>query len=226
MVWRKKQPLPPPPTPAKPDRSPDELISEMLNAYQTHFYERQKNSSAPGVDEAKSKIDRAKKIISEGRIGYSLCRISDHIRPWHAWALRDDFAKWAKFPVSNVSGKQENFERFATRTTTHLTYQGVPYTFVWDDEGTPLMAMDDYNGYGKIHIYQGEKLVVGIEVSCDKSRGWEYERWGFTNVLAFDPGEWMKHVVEIAAHIDAAQTNDRNSFLENDAIERASKINL
>jgi hypothetical protein len=137
-------------------------------------------------------------MIEEGRLGYSLCAISDHVRPWHAWALRDDFQKHAGFPATNVSGHQEklNDSGFANRTTTQFTYRNCPYTLVWEDEGTPLAAMDDYNGYGKIHLYNNGRLVVGIEVSCDKSRGFEYERWHFTNVLAFDPGDWMKHVVE------------------------------
>jgi len=86
--------------------------------------------------------------------------------------------------------------------------------------------MDNYNGYGKIRLYAAGRLVVGIDVSCDKSRGFEYERWRFTDVIAFDPGDWMKHVVEMAAHIDASKTRYRNSFLEEDVLNRASKINL
>ncbi|MEY9607125.1 hypothetical protein [Bradyrhizobium elkanii] len=228
MVWGRKNNSAPPPIPAKPERSPDELISEMLNAYQEHSYTQQKNNSRPGIDEAKAKIDRARRLIEDGRIGYSLCAISDHIRPWHAWALRDDFQQYAGFPATAVSGFKERLDDrgLSKRTTTQFTYRAVPYTLVWKDEGSPLAAMDDYKGYGKIRLYEAGRLIVGIEVSCDRSRGIEYERWHFTNVIALDPGDWMKHVVEMAAHLDASRTNYRNSFLEDDAIERASKINL
>ena len=45
MVWGRKQNTPPPMPTAKPERSPDEIISEMLNAYQEHFYTQQKGYS-------------------------------------------------------------------------------------------------------------------------------------------------------------------------------------
>ena len=228
MAWGKKNSAAPPPIPANPERSPDEIISEMLSAYHEHFYTQQKGNSRLGIDEAKAKVDRARRMIDESRVGYSLCSIADHTKPWHAWALRADFQQHAGFPATNVSGHQERLDEmgFATRTTTQFTYRNCPYTLVWTDEGTPLSAMDDYNGYGKINLYEAGRQVVGIEVSCDRTRGVEYERWHFTNVLAFDPGDWMKHVVEIAAHIDASRTRYRNSFIEDDVINRASKINL
>src|SRR5207247_2057224 len=126
MVWgNKKSGAAPPPIPAKPERSPDEIISEMLSAYQEHFYTHAKGNSAPGIDDAKAKVDRAKRIIEEGRIGYSLCALADHTKPWHAWALRDDFQQHAGFPAKNVSGFQERLDEpgFATRTTTQFTYR-------------------------------------------------------------------------------------------------------
>jgi hypothetical protein len=105
MAWGRKSNLAaPPPIPAKPERSPDEIISEMLSAYQEHFYTQAKGNSAPGIDEAKARVDRARRMIDESRIGYSLCAMADHTKPWHAWALRDDFQEHAGFPATNVSG--------------------------------------------------------------------------------------------------------------------------
>jgi hypothetical protein len=45
-------------------------------------------------------------------------------------------------------------------------------------------------------------------------------------VFAFAPGEWMKHLVEIAALIDADKTNERNKSAEDRAIEQAKNIRL
>ena len=63
MVWgSKKSAKPPaPPIPAKPERTPDEVMSEMLSKYQSHFYETSKTNSNPSADEAKRKIDPRRK---------------------------------------------------------------------------------------------------------------------------------------------------------------------
>jgi hypothetical protein len=202
-------------------------MSEMLSAYQTHFYEKAKGGPSPGLEEAKALIARANSIIGDSRVGYSLCVISDHIKPWHAWAKRDDFQDHAGFPATNVDGfvERTNDSGSKTRTTTRFTYRDVPYTLVFNDEGISMYGSDN-TGYGDIKLYLDGDLVVGIDVSCDMSRGFEYDRWRFTTVSAFDPGDWMKHVVEMAAHIDAKNTRQRNSFFEEDALKRASKINL
>ena len=43
----------------------------MLAAYQQYFYEKAKGLPDPSVEEAKAKVARANKIVSDSRIGYA-----------------------------------------------------------------------------------------------------------------------------------------------------------
>ena len=56
MVWGfKKSAAPPPiPEPKQPEQSPDQIISEMLSAYQQHFYEKAKGQPDPAIAQAKA----------------------------------------------------------------------------------------------------------------------------------------------------------------------------
>jgi hypothetical protein len=62
-------------------------------------------------------LARVNKVISESRVGYSICRLLDHVRHWHAWSKRDDFQQYVGFPAADVTGtrdKVENYERITT----------------------------------------------------------------------------------------------------------------
>jgi hypothetical protein len=229
MVWgRKQSAAPPPPVPAKPERTPDEVMSEMLSKYQSHFYETSKTNSNPSADDAKRKIDQAKKIISDSRVGYSICALVEHIKYWPSWSKHDDFFKHVGFPAQEIAASSEKTQesRPKDRTIVSFIYSGVPFTVDFLDEGVPNWGGDDYSRYGKVEFYSGEDRVLGVEISADTSRGFEYERWRFLDVFAFAPGEWMKHLVEIVALIDAHRTNDRNRSAEDRAIEQARNIRL
>jgi hypothetical protein len=228
MAWGRNNTPPPPPAPVKPQRSPNEVMSEMLSAYQTHFYETAKTNSNPSADEAKKTIDRARKLISDSRVGYSICALVEHVKYWPSWSQRDDFQKHVGFPARDVAASSEKTEghRPKDRIIVRFTYSGIPFTVDFLDEGVPNWGGDDYNRYGKIEFYSGDDRVLGVDISADTSRGFEYERWHFTDVFAFAPGEWMKHLVEIAALIDAHRTNDRNKSAEDRAIEQAKNIRL
>jgi hypothetical protein len=45
------------------------------------------------------------------------------------------------------------------------------------------------------------------------------------SAFAFAPGDWMKHLIEMAAFIDAHQSRRFSSYIDADALRRASKIN-
>lgn len=223
MVWgSKKSSAAPPPIPD--GRSPDELISEMLSAYQQHFYEGAQKGPDPSVEAAKEKVARANKLISESRIGYSACTLLDHVRHWHAWLTRDDFQKWVGFPATEVSGTEDKAENNNNRIIIDFRYQRVPYSVIFIEKGTSAWNNDDFNSYATLEIVASYQTVLGIDISTDISK--EYDRWHFNNVFAFAPGEWMKHIVEMAAHIDATQSQRLNNYVDEDALRRASRIKL
>jgi hypothetical protein len=208
MLWSKK------PTPAPP--ASEDIICEVLNAYMQHYYKQAKGQPDPSIDVAKAKIERANKIISEGRIGYSLCRIVQQLNDG-----RDFGSIIAHISKDNVPGNPRH-----DRTTIRLKHAGASYTVMFIDEGIPTWTDDDFNSYGTIELYIGEDLVCGIEASADQTRGFEYARWGFDRASAFTPGEWMRHIVEMGALLDAHNERTRAQFFDKLAVERAAKINL
>lgn len=224
MFWGKKKEPVPAPQPVKPEAPPDQLVSEMLAAYQHHFYEQEKGKPDSAVDEAKAKIARAQRIISDSRIGYSMTALVDHVMHWPTWSKRDDFEKWTAFAVSNVGGRKDKDEKENDRTIVQFDYSGARYTLVFVDEGMDRWGNDYTHRYGTVELYAGQDLVCGLDLSCDTSRGIEYEQWRFTQVFAFAPGDWMKHIVEMGAHIDAHRTRQRDSILNADTLKRGDRI--
>lgn len=225
MIWHKKSDEPPPhiSTPKTPDQSPDQIISEMLSAYQRHFYEKARGQPDPSVEQAKAKVARAYEIISQSRLGYSVCAILEHVKYWPSWSTREDFQKWVGFPATDVTGSQEKIERNHDKRTVNFSYRGIPYSLIFIDRGVPSWN-DDSVAYGTVELFCAGELVVGLDIGMDLSK--DYDRWRFRGVNAFAPGEWMKDVIEMAALIDAHDERTRNRFSEDDALQRASKIKL
>ena len=222
MAWgRQGDPLPP--VPAKPEERPDKIISEMLAAYQRHFYEAAKGQPDPSIEAAKAKVQRAHEIVSSSRIGYSLCSLLDHVRHWDAWAKREDFSTLSAFPVADVRATRDRTEKDKDRRTIYFQYSGAPYTLIFIENGFSAWEPDS-NTYGSVELYAAEELVVGLDISRDISK--DYDRWSFYSVSAFAPGDWMKHVVEMAALIDAHQSRRMASLGDQDALRRAARIKL
>ncbi|WP_316187980.1 MULTISPECIES: hypothetical protein [unclassified Bradyrhizobium] len=229
MVWGLKKSSAPSPIvePKKPEQSPDEIISEMLNAYQQHFYEQQKARLDPSAEEAKNLIKRAERLIQDSRIGYSICELVDHTKRWPSWSRRDDFQKYVGFPALDISATVSKTDGRDPhdKVTVHFIYSGRQYATTFVDEGIPSWD-EDYNRYGRVEFFAGSDRMLGVEIIADTKRGFEYERWTFWTVFAFAPGQWMKDLVEIAAHIDAHRTSSRNQLFDDIAIEKAKNIRL
>jgi hypothetical protein len=224
MVWGSKKSAPlPVPEPNKPAQSPDQIISEMLSAYQRHFYETAKGQPDPSIEAAKAKVDRAYQVVSQSRIGYSVCAILEHVKHWPSWSERDDFQKWVGFPASNVSGSREKVDHNHDQTTVNFSYSGTPYSLTFIDRGISTWS-NDMTAYGTVELFYAGELVVGLDIGRDISK--DCDRWRFHGVNAFAPGEWMKQVVEMAALIDAHNERSMNQYSENDALQRASRIKL
>lgn len=182
MAWGRKEPPATPPVPTKPEARPDEIISEMLAAYQHHFYETAKGQPDPSIEAAKAKIARAHEIVSNSRIGYSVCVLLEHVRHWDAWSKRDDFSTLSAFPVGNVRATRDRTEKGKDRRTVHFQYSGVSYSLIFIDDGYSAWDQDS-NNYGSVELYSADELVVGLDIARDISK--EYDRWSFHSVSAF-----------------------------------------
>jgi hypothetical protein len=163
MVWGKKPGAPPHiPAPKTPEQSPDQIISEMLSAYQQHFYEKAKGQPDPSIEQAKAKVDRAYQIVSQSRIGNSVCAILEHVKHWPSWSTREDFQKWVGLPATNVSGSREKIERNHDKTTVNFSYSGTPYSLIFIDRGISTWNNDDMTAYGTVELQSAQQRLAGF----------------------------------------------------------------
>ena len=227
MLWGKKPSAaaPPPSVPAQKQQSADDIISDMLSAYQQHYYETAKGGPNRTAEEARQIVDRARRIISDSRIGYSICALLEEIKYWPAWKKNGNFPKEIAFAATDISGDNETISKLTNhkKITIRFRYCGVPYTVVFLDEGISPYS-DDATARGKIELLVQGACVLGVDIKSEYKR--DYEHWSFSDVFAFAPGEWMKHIVEIAALIDAHRSKQIDGYFEEDAIRRASQIKL
>lgn len=226
MAWGKRNSGTPPPIPAADQGSPDLIISEMLSAYHKHFYEKVRGGPDKTAEEAYELVERARFVIQQSRVGYSICALVETVKHWPAWLKRGNFPEKIQFPATNISGSEKriNDDKFPNKQiTVHFTYSGTQYTLVFLDEGF-ADAENDPHIYGKAEFFVADVRVLGLDISAKRDS--YAERWAHSDVFAFTPGDWMKHVVEIGAHIDAY---DDRLFLDSgndEIIRRASQIKL
>jgi hypothetical protein len=209
----------------KPKRTPDVVMSEMLAAYQQHFFESAKSAPNRSAQEAKEIIDRARKVIKDSRIGKSACELFEHVKYWPAWSKRPDFEKNLSFPVEDVSGNVDRGteDKPLNSTTVQFSYSSIPFRLVCNDKGNSHYG-DDMGRYGKLEVFAAGELVLGIDIAAGWTADIGYDSWHFSDVFAFAPGQWMKAVAEMAALIQAYQIKQRDSYADKQAIERAKNI--
>lgn len=147
----------------------------------------------------------------------------DHVKHWDAWSKREDFLKYVAFPVADVTGTRDKTGDDHDRRTIDFRYSGVPYTLIFVDKGVPRYG-EYTHGYGTAELVANCQPVLGIDISRDISL--DYDRWQFSSAFAFAPGDWMKHVVEMAALIDVYQSNPLTNAIDRDAVSRAARIKL
>jgi hypothetical protein len=230
MFWRKTKPPQAiePATPVPPvrqvSRSPETDIAQAILSYQRAFSDSLRRSVNTDVEKAKQLVAHASKIVGESGLGPALApTLLDHVKYWPSWSKWDDFRQYVKFPAEDISGSEETDEAKRTKTSrVQFLYNGNPYGVVFVDEGMPRWTSDDHNAYGKVQLIYQSHVVLGLDVSQNLSK--EHATWRWNNVFAFIPGTWMKELIEMAAQIEASQSQYFEDLVDNDALERARRI--
>jgi hypothetical protein len=124
----------------------------MLSTYQAHYYERAKGAPNPNIEKAKAKIERARRIISDSRIGYCVGALFQHVRHGPSWSQRDDFERWVGFPAEDVCEGYDKTDREHKRTSVSFTYSRVRYSLIFVDKGISTWNTDDMDTYGTVEF--------------------------------------------------------------------------
>ena len=115
MFWKKKEPHPrikpekSPPAPMEKKSSSDRLrdatskLAESLSAYSEAAYGASQSEPDAELLDAQAKVNAARKLVTEGRLAYSLGRcLPEHMEHWPAWSQRKDFQTWVGFNASEI----------------------------------------------------------------------------------------------------------------------------
>jgi hypothetical protein len=202
-------------------------LAASLRSYADASYLAQQAAPDEELKVAHQKVQRARKIVTEGRIAYALGRcLPEHMAHWHAWSKRDDFRKWVKFDATNITSSRTTEEIGSSRTevtTNDFTFRDRPYRLVFRDRGLSS-APGDNSYHGEVHFFSGDICVAKFDVSKDLMD--EYAQWQFVDVTGFRVGAWMQDVLDISTQIEASRERTISDFVDERARKAAEEIDL
>jgi hypothetical protein len=147
----------------------------------------------PELVQARSKLEAARKIVMDGRLGYALVRqLVEHTKYCPSWIKRQEFSSYIDFDATDITGEQkdtqDNGRRVETKTI-RFQFEGKDYGCVFRDDGCSS-APDSQFKFGEAEFWSDGKMVLKVSVSQDLEH--EYSYWEARDVRAFKPGPWMQ----------------------------------
>jgi hypothetical protein len=234
MFWRKKPPSTRQPTqrPAKAGKSLDEVAADLadsLSAYSNAAWRASQQAPDRELTDAKAKIDAARKIVTEGRLGYALGRcIPEHVQHWPSWITQQGFGQWVDFDAEDIAAsehaeKDASGSRDVTVVTIDFTFNAQRYRFIMRNRGMSY-APDSTNYLGEVELWVSDRPVAKFDIVKDSSR--EYPNWEFRDVRGLRVGPWMQDVLDITAQIDSRRSRRWQKVLDDGQKEDAKNIDL
>ena len=202
-----------------------ERLVEALSEYERYALDVERPEADPDLDDAYRKVRLAKKIVSEGRISYALCRqLLEHVEHWPSWITRDDFEEYIVFDASEITARRaKKAGRRGETTEVSFVFGERCYRVVFTNEG-PSYVPEDSHYYGEIEFLVDDRVVLSMSVSQDLSSNFSY--WTMSSVKVFVPGDWMKELLRIAAQIEIRNDVKRKAYIDRRTREASANIRL
>jgi hypothetical protein len=115
-------------------------------------------------------------------------------------------------------------KRLYTNTRVVFNYNNSTYKVLFTDEGCSAFVPDSDQYTGKAELLANGETVLGLNIH--KKMWPDYERWRWSNIFAFVPGEWMKDLIEISTIIEKRCAGDLQKFHDDDVLARAKNIRV
>jgi hypothetical protein len=200
------------------NKQPEEELVVALRAYQEDFQKRISQAPNSAVQDAKTLIEKARKILKQSGLGNALApTVIEAVMHWHAWQKRDDFMSWVSFPASHIVASQDrDDEKYTSLINVSFSYVGKTYgVCLFMDDRRPMNSTAEFKA--------DDQTVLGLRLERQLEHLGNHGWW---DVFAYKPGEWMKDLIEIAAHIE--KHNEERSTIPRDEydLERAKNIKL
>jgi hypothetical protein len=200
-----------------------EVLSNALHEFSERYCEDSKSAPDEEAQRARELVDQAKEILRTSGVGNALVPVVvEAVKLWDEPSARDDFHRHTQFPVSEVSCSKEHDAHGKKSLTVNFTYRDNAYQVKVVDDAIQA-RFGDTDRYGQVELRLRGDLVLGLDVSQELGK---FPEWKWQDVYAFQVGDWMGDVLEMAAQIQTNLSNQIRSSREEDAIARASQIKL
>src|SRR5262249_33690040 len=157
-------------------------------------------------------VQQARKIVGDSGLGHALAtEMVEEICFWptgdeHDFDDDNDLDEGEDtedyFPRTNAWAKREDKGEGAEVVTACFGYSGSRYAVMFTDNG--VRSSFDGKDYktGKVEFFADDVAVLGLDITREREA---FSQWRWVDVYVFQPGRWMKHLIEIAAHIEASR---------------------
>jgi hypothetical protein len=204
--------------------TPEEELATALRKYEESFAASLVRPDAPDIESAKVTLVKAKRLVSESGLGSALApTLVEEVQYWPSWSLKEDFESYKHFPATDIYGSRETDEKFRALTKVYFRYKGSQYGLILNDKGYSSFGNDPFH-HGTVDFIAEDQVVLGLDVSLNTK--YDVSRWDWFDLYAFRPGNWMKVLLEIAAHINAGKERFMDEIENEDALYRARNIEL
>jgi hypothetical protein len=135
-------------------------IAEGLRSYEAAALASEEQKPAPELVQARSKLEAARKIVMDGRLGYALVRqLVEHTKYCPSWIKRQEFSSYIDFDATDITGEQkdtqDNGRRVETKTI-RFQFEGKDYGCVFCDDGCSS-APDSQFKFGEAEFWSDAK---------------------------------------------------------------------
>ena len=114
-------------------------IAEGLRSYEAAALASEEQKPDPELVQARSKLEAARKIVMDGRLGYALVRqLVEHTKYCPSWIKRQEFSSYIDFDATDITGEQKDTQDNGRRVETKIIrfqFEGKDYGCVFRDDG-------------------------------------------------------------------------------------------
>lgn len=204
-----------------------DAIAEALRSYEKAALENETTGPDPELVEAQRKLEAARKIVMDGRLGYALVRqLVEHTKYWPSWIKRQDFSSYVDFDAADITAEENDTKDDGRQIKTKsikFRFDGKEYGCVFRDEGYSS-APDSSFKFGQAEFWSDGVIVLKVSASLNLEH--EYSNWEADDVMAFKPGPWMQDLLKISAEIEQRHSRRLQKFNEDRIREAGANIEL
>jgi hypothetical protein len=178
-----------------------------LREYREQFYQNLPAEPA-GVPSAQLHAQWAEVVVASGLDTALASTLLSHIEQWPTWIDDANLVKYAAFPADYASLALDRHDAASPSFTASFGYKGSSYRVELSELRLRAWTIDPGDLNSRVAFIHDAVPVLGLEIRRAPTGDWRSHR-----VWAFNPGAWMKDLVEVAQYIEVRQQRDFEALL-------------